>query len=451
MVDNPILNERYRLIEQIGSGGMAVLYRAEDLELGRTVAAKVLRPSLVGDPEFLVRFKREARAVANLSHPNIVTVHDVGQDGPSTHYIVMEYVPGQNLKQMIRAQGAFEVDTALAIVIEVCKGVGYAHRAGLIHCDLKPQNILITPDNRVKVTDFGIARAFTTAQAEADENQVEEVVWGSPHYFAPEQAAGEPPTPASDVYAIGVIMFELLTGELPFQGSDYQELALAHLRQEPPSIMAYNPALPQELDRIIHKVLAKEPSARYRTADQLGRILQKYREQGQQPTGPFVVTPSTASPAPPYQDATPPQEPGAVPTEDPITPPPPGLGRRQPARPDDTIPSFSPPPGLGRRPGEDSTIPSMPPVNIESVRPRGQVRAPYMPGGYTSSEPAVYDDYETYEAYDAYDSYAGYDEPVVEDAVPGFDVYGLILGVLAAVAVLGLIPLWTTVIMTLTR
>ena len=238
MVDNPILNERYKLIEQIGAGGMAVLYKAEDLELGRTVAVKVLRPSLVGDPEFLVRFKREARAAANLSHPNIVTVHDVGQDGPNTHYIVMEYVPGQNLKQLIRAQGAFEVDTALAIVVEVCKGVGYAHRAGLIHCDLKPQNILITPDNRVKVTDFGIARAFSAAQAETDE--VEEVVWGSPHYFAPEQAAGEPPTPASDVYSIGIITFELLTGELPFTGDSYEELALAHLRNEPPSILSFN-------------------------------------------------------------------------------------------------------------------------------------------------------------------------------------------------------------------
>ena len=135
-----------------------------------------------------------------------------------------------------------------------------------------------------------------------------------------------------------------------------------------------------------------------------------------------------------------------MPAEDPITPPPPGLGRRQPARPDDTIPSFSPPPGLGRRPGEDSTIPSMPPVNIESVRPRGQVRAPYMPDRYTLDEPpAVYDDYETYDAYDPYD------DAVAEGAVPGFDVYGLILGVLAAVAVLGLIPLWITVYLTLAR
>lgn len=414
MVDNPILNERYKLIEQIGAGGMAVLYKAEDLELGRTVAVKVLRPSLVGDPEFLVRFKREARAAANLSHPNIVTVHDVGQDGPNTHYIVMEYVPGQNLKQLIRVQGAFEVDTALAIVVEVCKGVGYAHRAGLIHCDLKPQNILITPDNRVKVTDFGIARAFSAAQAETDE--VEEVVWGSPHYFAPEQAAGEPPTPASDVYSIGIITFELLTGELPFTGDSYEELALAHLRNEPPSILSFNSALPQELDRILQKVLSKEPSARYRTADQLGRILQKYREAGQQPTGPFEVTPSAVGPALPHEDVASPYQ-----WED-------------SSAEDATIPTFTPPPGLGRRPPDDDTLPSLPPVDYQTARPRQGVHAPYVDDRYTLDE---YDEYQ--------------DDVLAEAEDPGFDVYGLVLGVLAAVAVLGLIPLWITVYLTLTR
>jgi len=427
MVDNPILNERYKLIEQIGAGGMAVLYKAEDLELGRTVAVKVLRPSLVGDPEFLVRFKREARAAANLSHPNIVTVHDVGQDGPNTHYIVMEYVPGQNLKQMIRAQGAFEVDTALAIVVEVCKGVGYAHRAGLIHCDLKPQNILITPDNRVKVTDFGIARAFSAAQAETDE--VEEVVWGSPHYFAPEQAAGEPPTPSSDVYSIGVITFELLTGELPFTGDSYEELALAHLRNEPPSILSFNSALPQELDRILQKVLSKKPSARYRTADQLGRILQKYREAGQQPTGPFEVTPSAVGPALPHEDVTPPLQPEPVDSD---------YYRWEERGADEhTVPSYAPPPGLGRRPPDDDTIPSMPPVDYQTARPRQSAHAPYIDDRYTLDE------------YDEYDDYQG--DMLAEAEAPGFDVYGLILGVLAAVAVLGLIPLWITVYLTLTR
>src|SRR5687767_3292891 len=258
MSDNPVLNDRYRLIEQIGSGGMAVIYRAQDMELGRTVSIKILRPSLVDDPEFLIRFKREAQAAANMTHPNIVTVHDVGQDGPRTHYIVMEFVPGQDLKKLIRARGTFDVDAALAMIIEVCKGVGFAHRAGLVHCDMKPQNILITPDNMVKVTDFGIARALSATQPE----EIEEIVWGSPHYFAPEQAMGQVCTPASDVYSIGIVLFELLTGRLPFTGNDYRDLAMAHIKQDPPSLTSVNPALPQELDRILSKVLAKRSEER---------------------------------------------------------------------------------------------------------------------------------------------------------------------------------------------
>jgi serine/threonine protein kinase len=398
MTDYPVLNDRYQLLEQIGSGGMAVLYKAQDLELERIVAVKVLRPSLVDDPEFLERFKREARAVANLSHPNIVTVHDVGQDGPHTNYIVMEYVPGKNLKELIREQGAFEVDDALAVMIEICKGVGYAHRAGIVHCDLKPQNILVTPDNRIKVTDFGIARALSAAAAD----EIEEVVWGSPHYFAPEQAAGEPPTPATDVYSIGIMMFELLTGELPFIGDSYEELAMAHFQQPPPSIQGYNPALPLELDRIITKVLSKEPAGRYRTADQLGRILQKYRDQGQQPTGSFTVTPSlangTAEPATIQHDAYPPAD------------------------------------------GADSTIPSLPPLDIDAVMGRPSHEADYPADPYAYTPDAAYDP-----AYDDYiDDYA-------EEPADGFDAYGLALGILAAVAVLGLIPLWISVYLTLTR
>jgi serine/threonine protein kinase len=377
MAENPILNDRYRLIEQIGSGGMSVIYKAQDLELGRMVAVKVLRPSLVGDPEFLIRFKREAQAAANLSHPNIVTVHDVGQDGPKTHYIVMEFVPGQDLKKLIRAKGVFEVDAALAIVVEVCKGVGYAHRAGLVHCDVKPQNILVTPDNSIKVTDFGIARALSGPPVQGDD-----MVWGSPHYFSPEQAAGEPPTPASDVYSIGIVLFELLTDHLPFKGQDYQELALAHIRSQPPSILDLKPSLPIELDRVIRKVLSKEPSTRYRTADQMGRILEKYREQGQQPTISFVVKPSAVSPSP-------------VPT-----------GNSAPAYYAEPAPAPMPPAQVGRR---------------------------YAYG---------------------VDDTSGYEEPgddYSQDFVPGVDFFGIVLGVLAAVAVLGLIPLWLTVYLTLTR
>ncbi len=389
MADNPLLNNRYRLIEQVGSGGMAIIYRAQDMELNRQVAVKILRPSLVDDPEFLMRFRREAQAAANLTHPNIVTVHDVGYDGPKTHYIVMEYVSGQDLKRLIRAQGALDVDTALAIVVEVCKGVGFAHRSNLVHCDVKPQNILITQEHAIKVTDFGIARALSGALPAQ-----EEIVWGSPHYFAPEQAAGEGCTPASDVYSIGIVLFELLTGRLPFLGTDYRELAMAHLKQQPPSLASINPALPPELDRIISKVLSKEPSARYRTADQLGRILEKYRDQGRQPTSNFV-TPSQGASAPP-----PPASQATV------------RGRAQ-------LPA-------------DDTIPSLPPINVDDYVPRPTFTPPPAPDQYVI-------DY--------------YDEPAPPDSdrAAALDIYGIVLGVLAAVAVLGLIPLWLTVYLTLSR
>jgi len=412
MAENPILNDRYRLIEQIGAGGMAVIYRAQDLELGRMVAVKVLRPSLVGDPEFLVRFKREARSAAQLSHPNIVTVHDVGQDGPNTHYIVMEYVAGQNLKQVIRSRGAFDVDAALNITTEVCKGVGYAHRAGLVHCDIKPQNILVTPDNMIKVTDFGIARALT------ERKEDEEEVWGSPHYFSPEQASGETPTPASDVYSIGIVLFELLTARLPFTGSGYSELAMAHLKQEPPTILDIDPSLPPELDRIIRKVLSKEPSARYRTADQLGRILRSYHEQGVQTTSSFVVRQSQILLEP------------DTPTPASSSPPPMG---------EETMPHQR----LGRV-SEDYTVPSLPPLDVDAAVERARAsRQPVVPRGdvnhiapeYTPPPPA-----RSYRSREA-----------DEEELPAFDVENLVLGVLAAVAVLGLIPLWITVYFTFTR
>ncbi len=195
-----ILNNRYRLVAQQGSGGMAVIYKAVDLELGRTVAIKILRPSLTADPAFLTRFRNEARAVANLNHPNIVTVYDVGNEG-QTHYMVMEFIDGQDLKKIIKTDGILPVDRALKIAIQICAGIGFAHRAGLVHADVKPQNILVTRGDVVKVTDFGIAQALSDTQP----GEKVSVVWGSPHYFAPEQARGDRPTPAADVYSIGIV------------------------------------------------------------------------------------------------------------------------------------------------------------------------------------------------------------------------------------------------------
>lgn len=275
-----MLNNRYRLVAQQGSGGMAVIYKAVDQTLGRTVAVKVLRPSLITDPTFLERFRNEARHIARLSHPNIVTVHDFQQDG-NTYYIVMEFVEGQDLKRLIRTQAPFSVERALNIAIQICAGIGYAHRSGVVHADVKPQNILVKADDMVKVTDFGIALALSDASIA----QRQKVVWGSPHYFSPEQAQGERPTPASDVYSLGIVIFEMLTGRLPFIGTDQQELALAHIRDTPPSASDFNPAVPSQLEKIIQKVMSKEPSARYRTAEQLERILRSYQQQGHDVTG----------------------------------------------------------------------------------------------------------------------------------------------------------------------
>jgi tRNA A-37 threonylcarbamoyl transferase component Bud32 len=274
-----VLNNRYRLLELIGSGGMAVVYRGVDTLLQRRVAVKVLRESYSGDPAFLARFQREAQSAARLDHPNVVTVYDVGQDGDH-HYIVMEYVDGQDLKTLIRQKGQLDVGEALDIATQIAAGVGHAHKSGFIHCDVKPQNVLVTRDGRAKVTDFGIARALSeSGLTESD------TVWGSPLYFSPEQAAGDPPSPASDVYSIGVVMYEMLAGRPPFQAEKTAALALMHLREEPAPLAARNPQVPPQLEWIIRKVMAKEPSARYRTAEQLARVLEEYRKHGEQMTG----------------------------------------------------------------------------------------------------------------------------------------------------------------------
>jgi serine/threonine-protein kinase len=295
-----VLNQRYKLITQQASGGMAVVYKAQDLQLRRIVAVKVLRPSLTGDPAFLERFRQEAMNVANLSHPNIVTVHDFQQDG-TTYYIVMEWVEGQDLKKIIRQAAPLPLDRSLRLAIQICDGIGYAHRAGLVHADIKPQNILVTPEDIVKITDFGIAQALAHTQPQAKQD----VVWGSPHYFAPEQAQGELPTPYSDVYAIGIVMFEMLTGKLPFTGTDQQELALAHIRDAVPHASDYNPRIPVNFDRIIYKVMSKNPNDRFANADALGRILRSYQQQGQENTI--------------DQAALPPQNPSATPSARPVS------------------------------------------------------------------------------------------------------------------------------------
>jgi len=300
MTEKNILNNRYLLDETLGSGGMAEVYRARDMTLERTVAIKVLRKDYSSNADFRQRFHQEAKAAANLTHPNIVTIHDFGLDAENRLFIVMEYVPGTDLKNLIRSRGRFTLDGGISLMVQACAGVGYAHRAGLVHCDIKPQNMLITPDLRMKVVDFGIARAL--ASIHPDEKT--EVVWGSPQYFSPEQAAGSAPSPASDVYSLGVVMYEMLTGQLPFNASSSTELARMHRQNMPTSPSTLNPDIPPALEQIMLKVLAKEPSSRYRTADQLGGILITFRDQyinsGMISTLPPVQTAQTQHISEPY-------------------------------------------------------------------------------------------------------------------------------------------------------
>jgi serine/threonine-protein kinase len=289
-----LLNNRYQLLERFGLGGMATIYRARDTLLDRVVAIKILRQDKDRNPAFEQQFQHEARAAANLSHPNIVTVYDYGVDHGES-FIVMEFVPGTDLKSLLRKRGRFTVEEGIPLMVQACAGIGYAHRAGLVHCDVKPHNMLVTPDKRLKVTDFGIARALATLSP----TERTDVVWGSPQYYAPEQASGHAPSPASDVYSLGVVIYEVLTGTLPFTASTAEELAHLHLEAKPVAPSEYVPDLPPALEEIILKVLSKEPSARYRTADQLGRVLMKFGTQRKPPT----VSPSPGLPETEVQSA----------------------------------------------------------------------------------------------------------------------------------------------------
>lgn len=291
MDEGRLLNNRYQLLERIGSGGMADVFRARDLMLERTIAIKVLHETYSDDKALQDRFKQEARAAANLSHPNIVTVHDFGFDNAQL-FIVMEHIPGKDLKTILRTRGRYSVEEAIPLIVQACAGIGYAHRAGLVHCDIKPHNMIVTPDGRLKVTDFGIARALSTIMP--DERA--DVVWGSPQYFSPEQAVGEAPSPASDVYSLGVVLYEVLTGALPFTAPSSEELARLHLEQPPIPPSEYIPDIPPALEQIVLKVLSKEPAARYRTADQLGRVLLRFGTQRETAPSPALnLTPEVAT------------------------------------------------------------------------------------------------------------------------------------------------------------
>ncbi len=267
-----LLNDRYRLVQAIGQGGMAVVWRAEDQLLERTVAVKVLREQYARDPEFLARFRSEARSAAALNDPGVVGVYDVGEDA-GQHYLVMEHVPGRDLKQVIRAEAPLEPARAVRIAADLARAVGQAHAVGLVHRDVKPQNVLITPDGRMKVADFGIARAVSEAGLTEPG-----IVLGTVHYLAPEQAAGKSATPASDVYSLGVVIYEMLTGRVPFEAESGMGVAMKIIHETPEPLSERNPKVPRALARIVEKAMAREPSERYPDATALYQDLRAYAE-----------------------------------------------------------------------------------------------------------------------------------------------------------------------------
>jgi len=279
------ISDRYELGDRLGSGGMSTVYRATDLVLERTVAVKVLAEHLSDDDKFVARFRREALAVAKLIHPNIVQVYDTGVDA-GRHYIVMEYVEGKSAAQLLQIRGRLGAESSVEIGAQSCAGLEYAHRQGIIHRDVKPGNLMViggpagrrrgdssaheppTGEMTVKLTDFGIARA----SAQTRLTQVGSVV-GTAAYLAPEQARGEEATPASDVFALGVVLYQLLTGRLPWEGSTLAELATRRENERPLPPTSYDPEIPETLSRAVLRSLEGDPAARYSSARELSRAL----------------------------------------------------------------------------------------------------------------------------------------------------------------------------------
>lgn len=272
-----MIRNRYMIVSRLGEGGMADVYLALDTLLNREVAIKVLRGELSEDPINLLRFQREANAASALSHPNIVEIFDVGEEG-GKHYIVMEYVRGKTLKQLIAQRGALDKEEAVALMKQLCSGVSEAHKNGIIHRDIKPQNILVKDDGTVKIADFGIA----TAQNAIQLTQADSVL-GSVHYLAPECARGGSASEQSDIYSLGIVFYELLTGDLPHTGDAPMQIALKHMREEIPSVRAFNPTLPTSIENIISKSTVKNKVHRYANTkllcDDLASCLDEKRKQ----------------------------------------------------------------------------------------------------------------------------------------------------------------------------
>src|SRR6186997_3030958 len=262
-----LVADRYRLERKLGSGGMADVWLAEDQELGRHVAVKILHERYANDEQFVERFRREATHAAGLSHPNIVSIYDRGVAGGS-YYIVMEYIEGRTLKELIVTRGPCPVPVAISYTRQILAALRYAHKNGIIHRDIKPHNVLVDREGRVKVADFGIARAGASEMTEAGS------IVGTAQYLSPEQARGAPVDESSDLYSTGIVLYELLTGTVPFTGETPVEIAMKHLSQTPEAPSARRQDIPHDLDLVVLRALAKEPAERYRTAAELDRDLE---------------------------------------------------------------------------------------------------------------------------------------------------------------------------------
>ena len=257
------INDRYEVIKTIGEGGMANVYLAEDTILNRKVAIKVLRGDLSSDEKFIRRFQREALSVSNLSHPNIVEVYDVGEED-GQHYIVMEHIEGKTLKQLLKKRDVLTLSEVIDIMTQLTDGISHAHESYIIHRDIKPQNIMILDDGKIKITDFGIAMALNATQLTQTNS-----VMGSVHYLPPEQASGKNATIKSDIYSMGILMYELLTGNVPFRGDNAVEIALKHMKDKIPSVRKQDPSIPQSVENILLKATAKNPRNRYDSAKEM--------------------------------------------------------------------------------------------------------------------------------------------------------------------------------------
>lgn len=288
-----ILEGRYEIVSELGGGGMARVYRGQDRLLNRNVTIKILREQYASDKEFLARFQREAQAVASLSHPNVVSIYDVGQED-GLHYLIMEYVEGRSLKDLISERAPLPPLEAIDISLQICDALEHAHENGVIHRDIKPHNILITRNGRVKVTDFGIAQAVSEVTMSHSGTMI-----GSVHYLAPEQARGGVIGATADIYSLGIVLYEMLTGDLPFHGETPVAVALKHLQESPRPVSVLNPNVPPALERIVMRTLEKDPSRRYPSAAALRSDLLAVKNALADAAFATQVLPAIGAPDPP--------------------------------------------------------------------------------------------------------------------------------------------------------